>query len=171
MTIIQVLVVIIIGPYVVYEGLRFYRAHEMCKQRAQDATEMWSSPQCTWLRDRYGPDQRVICDKASVEREQSPLACACETMWTGGAIYRAWSTVEQSHVSLTIVVVACLLMMLHLTANQFSRWRDRSQQERIFREYVRPLQSNAYPPQLPYLVEAQAYRPQQQRLQAKEMIR
>jgi hypothetical protein len=127
----SLLVSIVLAPFVVHEGLRFYTLRLTCERVHTENALLLENPLCTdpWQRHLHGAKQEQVCVRAAAENAISPTSCAWSAMWTQGEVARVWAMLTESHWMLAAVVVPSTLLTIYLA---FSVYKERGQERRLF---------------------------------------
>lgn len=138
-----ILICTALGPFIVYEGVRFYKTYIDCRV-GYDANEMLiSNSVCSdaWQRLHLGSKQDEACKLAEDENALArwtympdtfkPLVnsvtCASQKMWTQGEVKRVWAMFTESYWMLAAVTVPSILTVIYLC---FSSWTERAKHDK-----------------------------------------
>lgn len=113
------------SPFLVFELLRFYTAHQTCKTVYAENDLLLSNVLCAdaWQRHIHGTKQDAACKLAQTENLVSPFSCAWKSMWKEGEPYRLWLMITESYWMLAVIIVPCLLLTIWL---MFWSWNERA---------------------------------------------
>ncbi len=94
----QLLLALLVTPFVAYEGVRFYTAHQRCLVVHEQNEALKANRVCSDLYERFlhGDKQDAACRQAEEENRVSPLACAAREMWTAGVPQHVVSMMTES---------------------------------------------------------------------------
>ncbi len=95
---ITAVLVLIIAPFIIFEGLRFYSAHKVCVRKWASNAMLVNNTICKDLYEMYshGDKQVEACARAKSENLVGPVACAWQTMWVEGYGHGVVATVTDS---------------------------------------------------------------------------
>jgi hypothetical protein len=136
------------GPFVAFESLRFYTAHQTCLSTHAENERLLMNPLCgdAWQRHIHGPKLDATCKKAHDENLISPVSCAWQVMWKQGEPYRVWAMVTESYVMLALIVVPSSLLIIWLLFWSYTESSHRRQQlemqKEMYRETLKAVQSS-----------------------------
>lgn len=92
------ILILVVAPFVVYEGLRFYSAHKICARKYTANAMLANNTICKDLYVMYshGDKQVEACARAKTENLVGPAACAWQAMWVEGHGHGVVTTVTDS---------------------------------------------------------------------------
>jgi hypothetical protein len=127
----SLLLSIVLAPFFVHEGLRFYTLRLTCERVHTENALLLENALCAdpWQRHLHGAKQEQVCVRAAAENAISPTSCAWSAMWTQGEVARVWAMLTESHWMLAAVVVPSTLLTIYLA---FSVYKERGQERRLF---------------------------------------
>jgi hypothetical protein len=144
----SILISIVLTPFVVHEGLRFYTLRLTCERVHTENALLLENPLCAdpWQRHLHGTKQEQVCARAAAENAMSPMACAWSAMWTQGEVARVWAMLTESHWMLASVVVPSTLLIIYL---YFSARKERERENRQYEFQKEMFNRYATPPPPP----------------------
>lgn len=95
---IATVLVLVVAPFIVFEGLRFYSAHKICIRKWSANAMLVNNTICKDLYIMYshGDKQVEACARAKTENLVGPVACAWQAMWVEGYGHGVVTTVTDS---------------------------------------------------------------------------
>lgn len=134
---ISTLLVFTVGPFCIYEALRFYHANLDCEKQHRENAEILKSTTCdAWHLHSMGNKVTSMCKEAYAENQITPHACAWRRMWTEGEVMRVWTMLTDSHLMLWATMVPLVGLILYL-------WIA-SRNERLREERLLKMQESMY---------------------------
>lgn len=149
---------VVIVPFFVYEGLRFYTAFATCNQMQAQNLLLLNDRSCFDPIERHvrGEKQEALCKRAEEENQISPASCAWRNMWLNGEVYHVWSMITRSHVMLAVIIVPCSMLTIWLCfwscISHVQHTKQLQLQERMYTktlEQLRPQQQQEQAYRLP----------------------